>query len=206
MKFSTLSAFTFALMSPILVAGDLAAIVKEIAPNSENCQPGGECRTAEQAAPFIEASFKKYDIIHPEVQAALIALMAFESVEFQYKHNVSPGRPGQGTANMQMAPYNFEYGNCLPDVQQKISQAGFTSADNLSDDQLNEVLSWVTVDEHNFGSAAWYITKKCPYSVREALKANIDAGFATYITECVGTTLTDDRIKYLTAAKQAFAL
>lgn len=204
MKFSALSAIALAMASPVL--GDMVAIVKEIAPESESCQAGGECRTAEQAAPFIEASLKKYSITHPNVQAAIIALMAFESVNFEYKHNVTPGRPGQGTANMQMATYNLMYANSLPEVKTKVAAAGYTSVDAMTDAQLNEMLGWVTVDEYNFGTGAWYLTTQCPATIREALIADIDTGFATYMSDCVGVEVTDERTAYLTAAKEAFSL
>jgi hypothetical protein len=186
--------------------GDMTAIIKDIAPNSENCQSGGECRTAEQAAPFIENALKKYQITHPQVQAAVIALMAFESVEFAYKHNVTPGRPGQGTANMQMATYNLMYANSIPAVKTKVTQAGYTTVDTMTDDQLNEVLGWVNVDEYNFGTGPWYLTTQCPATIRDALIADIDTGFATYMSECVGVEVTTERTAYLTAAKEAFGL
>lgn len=206
MKLSTLPALAVALAVAAPVLGDMSAIIKEIAPNSESCQAGGECRTAEQAAPYIEKSLQKYQITHPNVQAAVISLMAFESVDFAYKHNVSPGRPGQGTANMQMATYNLMYGNCIDEVKAKITAAGFTSVDAMTDDQLNEMLSWVTVDEYNFGSGPWYLTTQCPSSIREALIADIDTGFATYMSDCVGVEVTEERTAYLTAAKEAFGL
>ncbi|KAH6896721.1 hypothetical protein B0T10DRAFT_474975 [Thelonectria olida] len=204
MKFSTLSALALALVAPAM--GDMTAIVKEIAPNSENCVAGGECRTAEQAAPYIESALKKYQITQPQVQAAVIALMAFESGSFTYKHNISPGRPGQGTANMQMATYNLMYANSFPEVKEKVTQAGYTTVDSMTDAQLNELLGWVSVDKYNFGSGPWYLTTQCPASIREALVANIDTGFTTYMQECVGVEVTEDRAAYLTAAKEAFGL
>ena len=82
---------------------DMAAAIQAIMPTSKSCADAefpDECRTAEQAAPFISEACA--DLSTGEC-AATIALMGLESVEMKFKHNVSPGRPGQGTANMMMA-------------------------------------------------------------------------------------------------------
>ena len=57
--------------------------------------------------------------------AAALGTMAFESGEFKYNHNMfpAPGRPGQGTRNMQMASYNLQYALTLSQMD-----AGFKSA------------------------------------------------------------------------------
>jgi hypothetical protein len=81
----------------------MAAAIQAIMPTSKSCADAkfpDECRTAEQAAPFISKACA--DLSTGEC-AATIALMGLESVEMKFKHNVSPGRPGQGTANMMMA-------------------------------------------------------------------------------------------------------
>lgn len=67
-----------------------------IAPKSHNCTSPpakGECATASQAAPNIAKSFAKYGVSSRAEQAAVIALMAFESGEFRYSRNHFP-RPG----------------------------------------------------------------------------------------------------------------
>lgn len=67
-----------------------------IAPKSHNCTAPpakGECATASQAAPNIAKSFAKYGVSSRAEQAAVIALMAFESGEFRYSRNHFPG-PG----------------------------------------------------------------------------------------------------------------
>ncbi|KAJ2962724.1 hypothetical protein NQ176_g10917 [Zarea fungicola] len=135
--------------------------------------------------------------------AAVIALMAFESVDFRYKHNVFPGRPGQGTANMQMANFNLLYAKSIDGVKDKV--ADITSVNGLSNDRLNAILALVTPDETNFGSGPWFLTTQCGQDVRDALKANIDTGFTAYMS-CVGVSVTDDRKAYLTRAKKAFGL
>ncbi|KAL7904325.1 hypothetical protein GGI35DRAFT_484612 [Trichoderma velutinum] len=58
------------------------AIVKKIAPGAGNCTDTTECRTADQAAPFIAKSMRNYEIFTAPEMAAIISLMAFESVDF----------------------------------------------------------------------------------------------------------------------------
>lgn len=82
---------------------DLAKAIAAIMPQASSCDGADfpdECRTAAQAAPFISKACA--DLSDGEC-AATVALMGLESVDMRFKHNVSPGRPGQGTANMQMA-------------------------------------------------------------------------------------------------------
>lgn len=77
-----------------------AAQLLDIAPNSKSCDnppAGGECATAQQAAPFINTAFSTYDVTSPAEQAAIISLMAFETTDFKYNRNHFPGRPGQGS-------------------------------------------------------------------------------------------------------------
>lgn len=81
---------------------DMVAAIKAIMPSSDTCDGAtapDDCRTAEQAAPFVSKSLEGFS---PGQKAGVLALMGLESVEFKYKHNVFPGRPGQGTANMMM--------------------------------------------------------------------------------------------------------
>jgi len=68
------------------------------APGSAGCGGDPSCRTAEQAAPFIQAAFDKFGFNTAGEQAALLALMAFETGDFKFDVNVFPGRPGQGSA------------------------------------------------------------------------------------------------------------
>jgi hypothetical protein len=74
--------------------------IEAIAPSSKSCanvQVPDECATAQQAAPNIAKAFQTYKITSPAEQAAVIGLIAFESVEFRYNKNKSPGVPGQGS-------------------------------------------------------------------------------------------------------------
>lgn len=181
-----------------------AQIIEEIAPGSASCdKDNAECRTAEQAAPFIFKSMRRHHLYCPEQMAAVIALMAFESVDFAYKRNKYPGRPGQGTANMQMAEFNLEYAKSIDCVKDEVSN--ITSVDGLPDSELNRILDLVVEDEYNFGSGAWFLSTQCDKEVLKKLRNDIDAGFEDYM-ECVGVTIDESRLEYLERAKSAFNL
>lgn len=90
--------------APALVAARDTAIttsqIQRIAPKSVSCDnppAKGECATADTAARNIAASFEQYQVSSRAEQAAVIALMAFESDEFQYNRNHYPGVKGQGS-------------------------------------------------------------------------------------------------------------
>ncbi|KAK8085620.1 hypothetical protein PG997_006891 [Apiospora hydei] len=188
--------------SPIERRGGSAVdMVLAIAPGSKSCDGSADCRTAQQAAPFMIQSFQDYKVYAAGQIAGVLALMAYESGDFKYKHNVSPGRPGQGTANMQMYPNNVKYAASIPDLKTKA--ASFT--DNSPDAQKNELLAMVTDDKYNFGSGAWYLMTQCDSATQQALAKGDDAGFAAYM-KCVGVTVTDDRNAYWQRAKKAFSL
>ncbi|KAL7932587.1 hypothetical protein V8C35DRAFT_78160 [Trichoderma chlorosporum] len=203
MHFSTASSIVLGLAALAAAQLPAAAIVKQIAPNAENCVDTTECRTAEQAAPFIAQAMYDYKVFTTPEMAAIISLIAFESADFKYKHNVSPGRPGQGTANMQMPNFNLMYAKSIDSIKDQVSQ--FTTTDGLSDDDLNHILSLVEPDQYNFASGAWFYTTQCDPSVKQALWDNVDTGFQKYMA-CVGVSVTDDRLAYFTRAKAAFGL
>lgn len=76
------------------------AAILHIMPNSKSCNPelkNEECRTAKQAAPFLIKSMTGFSIGQI---AAMLSLIGVESEQLKYKHNISPGVPGQGTSNM----------------------------------------------------------------------------------------------------------
>jgi hypothetical protein len=76
------------------------AQVETIAPKSKTCADApakGECATSRTAAKYTSQSFDTYKVTSKAEQAAIIGLMAFESVEFKYNKNHFPGVPGQGS-------------------------------------------------------------------------------------------------------------
>ncbi|KAG5968137.1 hypothetical protein E4U58_001996 [Claviceps cyperi] len=178
--------------------------IQQIAPKSLSCLPcSPDCRTAHQAAPLIASSLKKYNIHDLNTTAALLALMAFESVDFRYKHNVFPGRPGQGTVNMQSAGFNLLYAKSIPELKPLV--ATIRSVDGLKNETLNAILGLVTPDEYNFGSAPWFLVKQCGGDVFKALQRNLEDGFGAYM-KCVGVEVSEERRVYLERAKKAFGL
>ncbi len=68
-----------------------------------------------------------------------------------------------------------------------------------------EVLALVTPDEHNFGSAAWFLTTKCTADVQNSLKTGSDAGWAAY-AGCIGVGVDAARTAYWNRAKTALGV
>ncbi|KAF2467547.1 uncharacterized protein BDR25DRAFT_292003 [Lindgomyces ingoldianus] len=171
-----------------------------IAPLTASCvnapaDAPGECRTAAQAAGPIAKSFTKYGIDSAGEQAALIALMLFESGNFKYNknHYPAPGRPGQGTRNMQLPGLNLQYAASLFGAA-TVQEAGDATA----------VLNLVGGDDESFGSAAWFLKTQCSQTIREGLASKADplTGWQNYLTGCVGTTLDPQRTEIWTTTRQ----
>lgn len=177
-----------------------ADIILKVAPTSSSCSDTATCRTAAQVAPLMNDAAAQYKLTKGQA-AGVLALEAFESVDFKYKQNISPGRPGQGTANMQMYNYNLKYAQSIGDLQQ---QAAAFSASS-SDAQKNELLALVTDDKYNFGSGPWFLTTQCGADVQSALSSGTDAGFQSYM-QCVGVSADGDRLTKWQAAKTALGL
>ncbi|KAK5995412.1 hypothetical protein PT974_03816 [Cladobotryum mycophilum] len=203
MRFSTATSVILSLSGLAMAQLPAIDIIKQIAPGSASCADSTDCRTSQQAAPYIAGSMFEYGIFSVNEMAAVISLMAFESGDFKYKHNVYPGRPGQGTANMQMSNYNLLYAKSIPAISGKVAKYSTTSG--LSDADLNSILALVTDDKYNFGSGAWFLTTQCPMSVRTSLQSNADSGFQAYM-QCVGASVTPDRLEYFSRAKKAFGI
>ncbi|KAK4458892.1 hypothetical protein QBC42DRAFT_299895 [Cladorrhinum samala] len=179
----------------IIDSNALAQALKTIMPTSDSCAgapgPADDCRTAEQAAPFIANSSEG---LGPGELAGTLALMGVESGDLKYKHNVFPGRPGQGTAGMLMPNFVAEYAASVLGAQ---AVAGLSPA---------AVLDLVTVDEHNFGSVRWFLDAKCDDGVKAALRTGSDDGFRAYMG-CVGVNADDPaRLAYWNRAKAALGL
>lgn len=168
-----------------------------------------ECASAAQAAPLIEAAMRRFCIHETPVVAALVDLMLFETGSFKYNRNHFPGRPGQGTRNMQMIDFNFQYAIDTPALKsQAVTIAGGESVDaaSLSDDKKNEILALVMADEYTFASAAWFLATKCPATIKQGLATGTDAAYEAYLTTCIGTTAAPERLTHWQATKAAFGL
>ncbi|KAM0428841.1 hypothetical protein ACHAPT_006641 [Fusarium lateritium] len=210
MKFSSLSVAAVLGLANLSLAAPAPLfalpIVQHVAPESKKCAAkNADCRTAEQAAPLIAKGMYDYGIYNVKEMAAILSLMALESGDFKYKRNQFPGRPGQGTSNMQMAPFNLLYAKSIPELADKYKDINNATTE-MNEKQLGVLLDDVTDDKYNFASAQWFLTTQCDPEVRTALQGDVDEGFKVYM-ECIGVTADDpDRLAKFKLAKQAFGL
>jgi hypothetical protein len=196
---SALALATSVQATPIQSYGNAitAADLIKLAPDTASCAGAAyadECRTADTAAPAIAISFTNFGVSSFGAQAALVAIMLFESGDFKYNKNhfPAPGRPGQGTRNMQSPEFNEKYAEYMTGC----APCGFTTegVEKAKSEGPAAVLELVSDDEWSFGSAAWFLRTQCDASIEDGLASGTEAGFKSYIEDCVGTTLTDDRI------------
>ena len=172
-----------------------------------------QCRTTAQAVDPIIQSLNSYNTTLVGETAALIATMAFESGDFKYNVNVSPCRPGRkwssntkpsssgltltaaiGPRNMQMPELNTKYAASIQALTAQLVAV---------QDQLDRVRALLTAnDVYEFGSAAWYLKTQCGPDVRQNLASGLD-GFKAYVTGCLQTTATAERLAYYERATMA---
>ncbi|KAL8943976.1 MAG: hypothetical protein Q9211_000794 [Gyalolechia sp. 1 TL-2023] len=204
----TLTVLSLAALIPTLSASPLNILEKRTAsalfavvPKANTCEGAPfpqECKTADEAAPAINESFRTYGITSPGEAAAVIAIMAFESGDFKYNINHFPGTPGQGTRNMQYPQFNLKYAQSIPVLKDQLVAAG-------SDPKA--VLALLTANgEYDFGSGAWFLTTQCSGAVRAGLTSGSLAGWQAYITECIHTTATPERLAYWQRAAKAMGV
>ena len=99
---------------------------------------------------------------------------------------------------MQSPKYNLEYAQSIPALKDKLAAAGTDP---------KAVLALLTADGNlDFGSAAWFLTTQCHDDTRTALQAGTKAGWESYITTCVNTTVTPQREAYWNRAVMAFGV
>ncbi|KAJ5092323.1 hypothetical protein NUU61_007193 [Penicillium alfredii] len=209
---TTTTLLTFSLFStatPIPIPFSLAtrdtglteSQVAAIAPKSKSCDnppAKGECATAKQAAKSTAQSFDTYKVTSKAEQAAVLSLMAFESDEFKYNKNHYPGVAGQGTRNMQSPAFNKKYASSLPALKDKLAKVSNNPADLLDLLRSNPA--------HDFGSGAWFLTTQCSKDVRSALQSGSETGWQKYISDCVGTSVTEERKEYWERAVKALGV
>jgi hypothetical protein len=166
-----------------------------IAPDTASCDGApfpAECAPASVAAPSIAQSFSLFNLNSFGAQAALVAIMLFESGDFKYKINHFPGVAGQGTRNMQSPAFNTKYTDWIVANGQdaSITQASVAAVAN----DPAALLDLINTDQWSFTSAAWFVSTQCGESQIQALGDGSQASFEAYLTGCVGTTVTEDRI------------
>ncbi|PFH59874.1 hypothetical protein XA68_11766 [Ophiocordyceps unilateralis] len=171
---------------------DLGATIARIDPSTTSCASSGECRTAAQAGALLSTSFSRHGVRCRQEAACLTALVLLETDHLKYQHNVYPGRPGQGTANMQMCRFNAEYAasdpvlrKCFPDV--------LPVGSDPNEDQCRRVLKCILDHEDkSFDTPAWFWDKKCPdKDARAKLSNGGIEGCAAYLKSCVGVDGND---------------
>ncbi|KAF4263768.1 hypothetical protein CNMCM8812_006497 [Aspergillus fumigatus] len=175
-----------------------ATQIETIAPKSKSCADApapGECATSEQAAANIAKSFETYKVTSAAEQAAVIGLMAFESLDFEYNRNHFPGVAGQGTRNMQSPAFNAKYAASLPALADKLK--------DVSGDPAGVLDLLLSNEEYDFGSGAWFLTTQCSQDVRSELQSGSQGGWEKYINSCVGTDANEERKAYWMRAVQA---
>ncbi|EXJ78241.1 hypothetical protein A1O3_09402 [Capronia epimyces CBS 606.96] len=176
----------------------------QIAPSSNSCtgaQFPSECVVSSiSVVQAMVDGFAQYNVTTAPEQAALLSWMAFESGEFKYNRNhfPAPGRPGQGTRAMLMPNFVQEYAASIAELKPQVAAAG---------SDPDKILALVMPDKYAFAAAAWYYNVHCTADqktqVREGGRAGWQDGF---VTACVGTTFTDDRLAYWTRACNALGV
>ena len=170
----------------LLARADPVGQLISIIPNSQTCNGATfptECVTASAAVGPLLASFTKYKIATAAEQVALLSWIGFESqLKFNQNHFPAPGRPGQGTRAMLMPNFVAEYAASIPQVASQI--AGKDPAG---------ILALVQPDQFSFGSAAWFYSTKCSPAVKQGVQTGGKAGWETFISQCVQTTVDEGR-------------
>ncbi|KAI5921469.1 hypothetical protein F4810DRAFT_338864 [Camillea tinctor] len=185
-----------------MTAADLAEKIAVVAPMSTSCSSQfPECVNNTAMAPHFLNAFNLYEITEPGQIAGVLALTAFESGDYKYKHNTNPDHHGQGTSNQQMAEWNYKYAKSIPELKSEVAKQD----PGTSDAQKDAILNLVVPDEYNFGTGPWFLKNQCSPAVLTALARGDDAGFQEYMG-CVGTTMTEERQAYWNRAKSAFGL
>ncbi|CAD0089919.1 unnamed protein product [Aureobasidium vineae] len=177
-------------MAP-LTSADIAIIAPDSISCTEAAYPA-ECATATHAAPYINLAFTTFSIHDFGTQASLLALILYESGSFKYNINHYPGVPGQGTRNMQNPAFNLKYAQWLA-ANMTDSGISVQQVEKAEAEGVVQVLALVNNDRWGFASAAWFLVTQCDGEIRRGLAGLTEEGWNAYLTDCVGTTVTDER-------------
>ncbi|KAJ7624142.1 hypothetical protein B0H17DRAFT_963938 [Mycena rosella] len=133
--------------------------MRALADCSSPTQFPGECRTAKQAAPFVNQAFRDFGIVTAGEKAALLSLMLFESGGFEFDINHSLNTPVQWTRNLMTFPFILQYALDTPSVAaQAQALVGATAVDAVAPDTRNAVRALVLPDPLSVASAMWFYT------------------------------------------------
>lgn len=99
---------------------------------------------------------------------------------------------------MQSPSYNKEYASSLPALNSSVSKVSNDPAALLDLLRGNET--------YDFGSGAWFLTTQCSSNVRKQLQSGSESGWQLYISDCVGTSVTEERKAYWEKAVKALGV
>jgi hypothetical protein len=93
---------------------------------------------------------------------------------------------------MQSPAFNLKYAQWLA---ANMTSPGISAqqVDEAEKEGPVQVLALVNCERWSFASAAWFLTTQCSEEVSQGLAASTEEGWEAYLTNCVGTTVTDDR-------------
>ena len=96
---------------------------------------------------------------------------------------------------MQMPEFNAKYAASIP---------GLAASLLAVKDKPDLVRALLTGnDVYDFGSAAWYLKTQCGPDVRQNLASGGIDGFKAYVSGCLHTTVTAERLAYYERATMA---
>ena len=98
---------------------------------------------------------------------------------------------------MQSPDFNKKYAASIPALKDKA--ASVSDPADLLDLLRNDGAT-------DFGSGAWFLTTQCSKEVRSALADGSESGWQKYISDCVGTSVDDDRKAYWERAVKALGV
>lgn len=98
---------------------------------------------------------------------------------------------------MQSPSYNKKYASSIPALKDQVAKVS-DPADLLDLLRNNET--------YDFGSGAWFLATQCSKDVRAKLQDGSENGWQMYISDCVGTSVTDERKEYWERAVKALGV
>lgn len=184
-----------------------AAQVLQFAPGTSSCTKSNPmCSTAEDAAAALNDACSLYGITTLGQKAGLIAYMAYESADFIYNINISPGRAGQGTKCMFMFPHIWNFAYSFPELKSQVlslsppeAQTAGVSYSNYQSlfpnpDTQNQIRALVLQTNYTFKCAAWYLTSYSAATCdKTVLNSGLDGFIQTMGSPCFYVDVTPDR-------------
>ena len=203
-----------------VVAAEIAAgksavdHILNIAPTASSCDPNQtECTTAQDAAGPLVFAMHHYGIMDAAAIAAILTTIAQESGDLKYKRNhyPPPGRPGQGSSNMQNYRFNYEFALETDRLKDQLAAIDGAHPDsNPSNETMNAVLDLIISNTtYNFMTGPWYYNKYCSDEIKAGFRsqADLDATFKHYQNDCIGVVpIEESRMDKWAKARESFGL